>query len=205
VLEGRAESAGVRRARAHGMAIATLPRQRRIATNRFFAEEHAMLPIHTILHPTDFSERSGYAFRLACSLARDYKAHLIALHVLPPPVIAYGEGIVPVPVDPECLEALKAEFERLHLPCGQLSVEHRLAEGDPATEILRTAQEIACDLIVMGTHGRTGLGRVLLGSVAEEVVRKATSPVLTVKTPLVQEPVTEEEQPDSVAELMQSA
>jgi len=56
-------------------------------------------------------------------------------------------------------------------------------EGDVATEILRLAQETGSDLIVMGTHGRTGLARLLMGSVAEQVVRKAPCPVLTVKTP----------------------
>jgi nucleotide-binding universal stress UspA family protein len=61
-------------------------------------------------------------------------------------------------------------------------VEHRLKEGAPATEILRTARALECDLIVMGTHGRTGVGRLLMGSVAEEVLRKAPCPVLTVKT-----------------------
>jgi nucleotide-binding universal stress UspA family protein len=59
-----------------------------------------------------------------------------------------------------------------------------LQEGDPATEILRIAQECKCDLIVMGTHGRTGVARLLMGSVAEHVVRKAECPVLVVKTPL---------------------
>jgi nucleotide-binding universal stress UspA family protein len=65
-----------------------------------------------------------------------------------------------------------------------VKIEHRLAEGDPAREILRVARETGCDLIVMGTHGWTGLGRLLMGSVAEQVVRKATCPVLTVKTPI---------------------
>jgi nucleotide-binding universal stress UspA family protein len=62
-------------------------------------------------------------------------------------------------------------------------VEHRLVAGDPGAEILRAAREEPCDLIVMGTHGRTGLGRVLLGSVAEQVVRRAPCPALTVKAP----------------------
>jgi nucleotide-binding universal stress UspA family protein len=64
-------------------------------------------------------------------------------------------------------------------------VETRLViAAHPAAEILLVAQEIRCDLIVMGTHGRTGLGRMLSGSVAEEVLRRASCPVLTVKTPL---------------------
>jgi nucleotide-binding universal stress UspA family protein len=64
-------------------------------------------------------------------------------------------------------------------------VEYRVQHGDPAVEILGVAREASCDLIVMGTHGRTGLGRLLMGSVAEQVVRKAACPVLTIKVPLL--------------------
>jgi nucleotide-binding universal stress UspA family protein len=70
------------------------------------------------------------------------------------------------------------EMPKTHLP-----VERRLEEGDPVTQILGIAEEESCDLIVMGTQGRTGLGRILMGSVAEQVMRKATCPVLTVKMP----------------------
>jgi nucleotide-binding universal stress UspA family protein len=65
-------------------------------------------------------------------------------------------------------------------------VERRLVIGDPALEILDEAQESKVDLIVMGTHGRSGLGRLLMGSVAESVVRKAACPVLTVKAPIAE-------------------
>ncbi len=71
-------------------------------------------------------------------------------------------------------------------------------DGDPAREILRVAAENECDLIVMGTHGRTGLERVLMGSVAEAVSRKAPCPVLTAKPPQVQE---KPEDGDAVEEL----
>jgi nucleotide-binding universal stress UspA family protein len=71
-------------------------------------------------------------------------------------------------------------------------LEHRLVEGDAATVILQVATEIKCDLIVMGTHGRTGLSRLLMGSVAEQVVRNASCPVLTVKTPQHEAPSSEE-------------
>jgi nucleotide-binding universal stress UspA family protein len=66
----------------------------------------------------------------------------------------------------------------------RLEVRHRLAEGDPAEEILRAAEEEGADLIVMGTHGRGGLSRLLMGSVAEAVMRKALCPVLTVRGPI---------------------
>ncbi len=140
-----------------------------------------MLFFDTILHPTDFSERSQCAFGLACSLARDHGARLVVLHVASPPMIAFGNG---VPVHDQ-LEDNRVPLEKkLHeiQPSGsELRIEHRLERGDPAERILRVAHETGCDLIVMGTHGRSGLGRMLMGSIAEEVLRKATCPVLTIK------------------------
>jgi nucleotide-binding universal stress UspA family protein len=146
-----------------------------------------MLPLRTILHPTDFSERSVNAFEVACSLARDSGARLIVLHVLERPVIAYtGVAMAPPAPGPSEEErtALLKRLNQVQPPAPAVAVEHRLEQGDPATGILQVAQEAGCDLIVMGTHGRTGLGRLLLGSVAEQVLRKAPCPVLTVKTPL---------------------
>jgi nucleotide-binding universal stress UspA family protein len=143
-----------------------------------------MLPIRTILHPTDFSERSGAAFRLACALARDYDAWLIALHVLPTEVV-YGEGVVLPPPQAYRVEALE-KLEEMRAEGPGVRVETRLAEGNPAEQIIRLAREVPCELVVMGTHGRTGLGRLLMGSVAEQVVRKAPCPVLTVKQTLAE-------------------
>jgi nucleotide-binding universal stress UspA family protein len=145
-----------------------------------------VLPVHTILHPTDFSDRSGYAFRVACSLTRDYGARLVALHVVTSPLtIVYGEGAVPL--DPETFRAeAKVKLDSLEPPAPGMALERRLTEGDPAAEILRQAREIDADLIVMGTHGRTGLARLLMGSVAEQVVRQAPCPVLTVRTPMAE-------------------
>lgn len=147
-----------------------------------------MLPIKTILHPTDFSERSALAFRLACSLARDYGARLIILHVAVPPMPIAIEGVA-MPPPALDLKLLREQLQQLRPENPKVPVEHRLIEGDAATEILDVAGETKCDVIVMGTHGRTGLGRLLMGSVAEQVVRKASCPVLTVKTPMpVQSP-----------------
>jgi nucleotide-binding universal stress UspA family protein len=150
-----------------------------------------MFPIKTILHPTDFSERSDFAFRLACSLARDYGARLIVLHVLERPLLTYS-GVMtappPPPPSPEQRQAVRQQLERIKPTDPAIRVEHLLREGNPATAILQVAQERQCDLIVIGSHGRTGLGRLLMGSVAEQVVRKASSPVLTVKTPLPDSP-----------------
>ena len=136
-----------------------------------------MLAIQTILHPTDFSERSGYAFRLACSLARDRDARLIVLHVMPVSLAEEKRGFG---------EEIAEELNRMEIPDPKINVERRLEEGDPAPQILRVAQGTGSDLIVMGTHGRTGLDRLLMGSVAEQVVRGAFCPVLTVKTPFPQ-------------------
>ena len=141
-----------------------------------------MLAIQTILHPTDFSERSGYAFRLSCSLARDRDARLIVLYVVPVSLAEEKRGFG---------EEIAQELNHMQIPDPKIKVERRLEEGDPAPQILRVAQETGCDLIVMGTHGRTGLDRLVMGSVAEQVVRGASCPVLTVKTPFPQPMPTE--------------
>ena len=151
-----------------------------------------MLPVRTMVHPADFSERSQYALWLACALARDYGARLIIVHVAAAPTLAYGEGVVP-PGPEELRAAAKEQLDRLPVP--HANVERRLEQGHAATEILRVAQKVNADLIIMGTHGRTGLGRLLMGSVAEQVVRQAPCPVLTVKAPF----------PDTVPELQLAA
>jgi nucleotide-binding universal stress UspA family protein len=141
-----------------------------------------MLPIHTILHPTDFSDRSCNALHLACALARDYDARLVLLHVVTTPPLMYGESFPPA--DPDIFRRAEwEEFERLEIPDTGIVSERRFEEGDPVQEILRVAGECNADLLVMGTHGRTGLTRLLMGSVAEQVVRRAPCPVLTVTTP----------------------
>jgi nucleotide-binding universal stress UspA family protein len=140
-----------------------------------------VLPISSILVPTDFSERSANAFRLACAVARDHGARLVVLHVAPPPMAASVGGVMTP--EPGHDDERWAKLRSLRPPDPRVPVEHLLAEGDPATMILQVAAQRECDLIVLGTHGRTGLGRVLLGSVAEEVMRRASCPVVTVKTP----------------------
>jgi nucleotide-binding universal stress UspA family protein len=141
-----------------------------------------MLPIHTILHPTDFSAHSANAFHLACSLARDHGARLIVLHVRQPMPVYYGEGLAFVPEEPPAVEeGLRKQLTALRPSDAAIPVEHCLVTGEAAAEILRFARERGCDLIVMGTHGRTGLGRLLLGSVSEAVLRRSLCPVLTVK------------------------
>ena len=141
-----------------------------------------MLRIQTILHPTDFSDRSSHALHLAQALARDYQAELVVLHVVPQPIVGYGEGVIPP--DPEVLvQEGREELDRLLQTPAAIVARRRVEHGDPAMTILRVAGEHHAGLIVMGTHGRTGLARLLMGSVAEQVVRRAPCPVLTVKTP----------------------
>jgi nucleotide-binding universal stress UspA family protein len=141
-----------------------------------------VLPIRTILHPTDDSDLSRPAFELACSLAREHTAELVVCHVSPPPLVAGGDGLV-VETPVEQTEQLAARIERMKPSDPAMRFSVRLVRGDAATEIVRLAAEIKADLIVMGTHGRGGLARVLMGSVAEGVMRKASCPVLTVKAP----------------------
>ncbi len=137
-----------------------------------------------ILHPTDFSDCSACAFQIAVDLARQHGARLLVLYVvetLGAENVTYGE--VASQLEPESYRRRLQDYLDRSLPSmpRDLVVEHLLVEGDPAQEIVRIAQEQLCDLIVMGTHGHRGLERLLLGSVAEKVVRNAPCPVLTSK------------------------
>ncbi len=139
-----------------------------------------MFPIKTILCPTDFSPPSAAAFDLACTLASEQKACLVVLHVvMPASALAYREMVLRGDLD-GTNNAIWKELKQVRPDDPAICVEHHLAEGDAGTEILRAAATIKPDLIVMGTHGRTGMGR-LLGSVAERVVREADCPVMTLK------------------------
>jgi nucleotide-binding universal stress UspA family protein len=146
-------------------------------------KERAMIPIRTILFPTDFSKPAAHAFELACSLARDHQAKIVVLHVATPPPIVVPEGVVADVDNPSYVAELKKQLLNIRPADARLAVEHRLEQGDPANEILRVAKDIGADWIVLGTHGRTGLLRLLMGSVAEQVLRRATCPVLSVRMP----------------------
>lgn len=135
-----------------------------------------------ILFPTDFSHHSDAALAHATTLAREAGAKLIVVHIEEPP-LAYGGGEMYYGVpDPDQTE-IKRMLAAVKPKETDVPVEHRLAMGNPADEIVRVANEEKVDMIVMGTHGRSGLGRLLMGSVAEAVVRKASCPVLTFKNP----------------------
>ena len=145
-----------------------------------------MFAIRTILHPTDFSDRSDAAFHLACALARDYRARVVVLHVVPPP-LNWAEEVARRPPDSYRDQLWHEYLLRRQAPDPSTPLEYRLEEGDPAEEILRVAEDTGCDLVVMGTHGRGGLRRLLMGSVAERVLRNAPRPVLTVTAPFLEE------------------
>ncbi len=139
------------------------------------------MQLHGILHATDFSEQSAHAFEVACSLARQYRVPLFVLHVAAPPVVGPDEAMSP---SSEYLREERQRLERMQSPFPGVQIHWQLVEGDPAEEILRAAEELPCNLIVLGSHGRTGLARLLMGSVAEEVVRRAEQPVLVIKHPV---------------------
>jgi nucleotide-binding universal stress UspA family protein len=138
-----------------------------------------------IFHPTDYSECSAYALQIAADLARQHQAKLIILHVaetLGPENVTFGEAtgqLEPAAYRRRLEEDLR---QRVPAPAG-VSVEYLLAGGDTAQEIHDAAQKHTCDLIVMGTHGRTGLTRLIMGSTTEKVIRFAPCPVLTTKIP----------------------
>jgi len=137
----------------------------------------------TVLHPTDFSSSASEALQIASSLALQHGARLILLHVAQRPVTSIGGMPVPPPPPPVidwCV--LKVQLDAIAAGIKGVAVDARLAEGEPAVVIVDLARETGADLIVIGSHGRSGLSRLLMGSVAEHVVRNASCPVLTVKT-----------------------
>jgi nucleotide-binding universal stress UspA family protein len=143
-----------------------------------------MLQFQRILHPTDFSPAAAAAFECARALARDHNATVILLHVAQQPVASVaGMPVVPPPPPQIDRKGLDAQLRAIAAANPQLRVECRLMEGEAVGMILKIARDEACDAIVMGTHGWTGLSRLLMGSVAEQIVRRATCPVVTVKTP----------------------
>jgi nucleotide-binding universal stress UspA family protein len=151
--------------------------------------------VRSILLPTDFSECANFALPYATGIARATGATLICVHVVETvvPSVCYSGMSEPLPIG-DLSEQLEESAER-ELPkigecdeCSGLDVEEVIVHGEAATEIVRVARERGVDLIVVSSHGRTGLGRMLFGSTAEAIVRHATCPVLVVKPPIEEEP-----------------
>lgn len=147
-----------------------------------------MKPFGKLLVPIDYSPSASEAMRVAADLARRYDASLTLIHVYQPVAYPFPEGFVLY--TPDQMAGILTELQQLLDQSVQFArgegaprVEGRLAQGVVDSEIIQTAEQEGYDLVVMGTHGRTGLQHALLGSVAEKVVRRAPCPVLTVRVP----------------------
>jgi nucleotide-binding universal stress UspA family protein len=145
-------------------------------------------PFHHIVVPTDFSPDAEHAIRVASELSRVYAAPLTLIHIYDPVAYPLPDGYVMY--TSAQLSRMWEEFDRRlakakadALAAGAVRAETRVLQGLTAAEIVRFASDGGYDLIVMGTHGRRGVARVLLGSVAARVVQTAECPVFTVKRP----------------------
>jgi len=143
-----------------------------------------VISIARILCPSDFSDASRRALEEAVSLARWYEAEVTVLYVAPRPVLPVAE-IAYIPstdLSPEARARLLADLREFVRPARRdgMAIRVEVEEGDPATAILVRAATGQTDLVVLGTRGRTGLPRWVLGSVTEKVLRRAPCPVLTV-------------------------
>jgi nucleotide-binding universal stress UspA family protein len=148
-----------------------------------------MIDLHRILVPTDFSKFSQSALVYAAAFAEKFGAQLDLLHVVQNLSLIIPEVLPveppPLPSVEQLTTAVQSAFDRIvaENQLENLVTRREVREGAPFYEIIRYAREAPVDLIVMGTHGHTGLAHVLLGSVTEKVVRKAPCPVLTVRHP----------------------
>lgn len=142
---------------------------------------------HRILMGTDFSDYSKEALDYAVLFAKHFGAELYLLHVLDVPTYIPGVASVTGPDFSELIRSLReGERKRLEALAGEVRqngvvVHLILKEGTPFREIPKVVKEVSADLIVLGTHGRTGLDRFMMGSVAERVARRAPCPILLVK------------------------
>ena len=148
-----------------------------------------MIELRTILHPTDFSEHSNHAMRYAIGFAEEFKAKLWILHVIEEIASAMYFNMLEAPPIVQLMADIETQageaLENL-VPSDvkeRVEIEYLIRKGVPFLEIIRCAEQIDADVIVCGTHGRTGLKHALFGSVAEKVVRKARCPVLSVRHP----------------------
>jgi universal stress protein A len=138
-----------------------------------------------ILCPVDYSECSARALGYAARMAFKDSARLYLMHVVDSRVFEYGGAVSEAATSPDSETILRLE-EKLKesIPMelrGELEVETMVKTGIPVEEILKVASDREVDIIVMGTHGRTGVAHVVLGSVAENVVRRAPCPVLIIR------------------------
>ncbi len=141
-----------------------------------------MTLIKKILCAVDFSEASEEAVRYAAGLARQTGAELHLVHAFQIPMLALPDGaVLPSPEwTASASQKLQAGLKELSAPYTQLGVQTHLVDGQAHAEIERMVGEIGADLVVIGTHGRTGFAHLLMGSVAERIVRTSRVPVITV-------------------------
>jgi nucleotide-binding universal stress UspA family protein len=138
-----------------------------------------------LLVPVDFQDASNSALHFALDLAQRSRARVVLCHVCRVPLLLYPsvEGLTtPVRTRAEVLEGARSSLERTAAEAGGLAWVMR--EGDPAARILALIDELRPTMVVMGTHGRGALARLVLGSVAATVVRRSPVPVFTVHAPL---------------------
>ena len=144
-----------------------------------------MIQIKKILTPTDFSPQSKEALRYAVELAKVHEAEILLAHVMEPPIyptMFEGAAVAVPPLDESFRKQLEEHLESVRQEeVGDIPSKISVREGSPCTELSELAQEEDVDLIVIATHGYTGLKHMLLGSTAEKMVRNAPCPVLTVR------------------------
>lgn len=144
--------------------------------------------VKKILVAVDYSDSSDAAMIYAATLAREFDAEIHLVHIYDPPYTNIDAGfsgsIIPEEIPPVDMEAEKARLDLVSPGKGTRFL-HAFVVGFPVEELVRYAKEQNVDLVVMGTHGRTGLTRLLMGGVAEGVVRSSPCPVLTIKQPAV--------------------
>lgn len=144
-----------------------------------------MIELNKVLHPTDFSDNSQQSLRYACSVAERFGAELHLIHIVSEAMVTVSppmSGFLPEGYASDVLESAENQLDKLPDPdwVVNLKVVRKVVEGSAFLEIIRYADANDIDMIVMGTHGYTGIMHLLMGSVAENVVRKASCPVLTV-------------------------
>ncbi len=140
------------------------------------------MQINKILVPFDFSERSEKSLRWAVGMAEKWQAHLLLFHVVsaPTPLMATEAFYDMAQLEADLQQDADRGIKEVAAKEKTVNIETEVRVGEPFWDICRTAEEGEVDLIVMGSHGRTGLAHVLLGSVAERVVRHAPCPVLVI-------------------------
>ncbi len=146
-------------------------------------QKRKLLSIRKIMVPTDFTTYSDHAIEYAIMVARKFKAKMLLVHVIEPLAYSVTDTMQVFDHYTALKTVAKPILENLQkrLLKKGLKVDSILLDGNPYLEIVKKSREAGVDLIIMGTHGRTGIEHILMGSVAERVVRLASCPVVTVR------------------------